>query len=385
VSRDILALTGSVFTNKYAEGYPHERCYGGCRFVDDIEAIAIERAMRLFSAEHANVQPHAGSPANMAVYFAVLRPGDKMMAMGLRSGGHLTHGRAVNFSGMLYSVAHYNVNRDTEQLDYDEIQEMAIRERPQMIVCGSSAYSRTIDFARFAQIADSVNALLLADIAHIGGLIAAGIHPSPVPHAEFVSGTTHKTLRGPRGAFVLCKDSFAERLDSAVFPGLQGGPLMHVIAAKAVCFREAMEPSFRTYQQQIVRNAGALAAALAARGYRIVSNGTDNHMFLVDLRAHGLTGQEAQQTLERVGIVANRNAIPFDPLSPTVASGIRFGTPAVTTRGMREKEMERIAGWIDEALNCRTNDMRIRALADEIRRFARDYPVFPEDAAALLG
>ena len=385
VSRDILEATGSVLTNKYAEGYPAERCYGGCRHVDTVEEIAIQRAMRLFSADHANVQPHAGSQANMAVYLAAIKPGDRVIAMGLRSGGHLTHGRPVNFSGMIYSVTHYNVNRDTEQLDYDEIEAIAQRERPRMIICGGSSYPRIIDFERFGRIARSVKAVLLADIAHLGGLIVGGVHPSPVPHSDFVSGTTHKTLRGPRGAFVLCRVDFAERLDSAVFPGLQGGPLLHAIAAKAICFREATTDTFAAYQRQTVANAKALAKALSGRGFRIVSGGTDNHMLLVDLRGRGITGLETNRLMERVGIIINHNAIPFDPLTPSVASGVRLGTPAVTTRGLREADMDRIAAWFDATLAARDDETALGGIAQDIRRFAHELPVFPEDAATRVG
>ncbi|HOL67531.1 MAG TPA: serine hydroxymethyltransferase, partial [bacterium] len=344
-SKAVLQAVGSVLTNKYAEGYPGHRCYGGCQYVDVVEALAVKRACQLFGAEHANVQPHAGSQANMAVYFAALKPGDRIMAMNLRAGGHLTHGREANFSGQLYRCCFYNVDRESELIDYEEVARIARRERPHLIICGASSYSRLIDFAAFSRIAREVGALLMADIAHISGLVVAGLHPSPVPWCEFVTSTTHKTLRGPRGGLVLCRQQYAQAIDSAVFPGLQGGPLLHVIAGKAVAFREAMKPEFIRYQRAVVANAARLSKEMAERGYRVVSGGTDNHLFLVDLRKSGLSGLEAERILESVGIVVNHNPIPYDPLPPAVTSGIRLGTAAVTTRGMTEADMVQIAEW----------------------------------------
>ena len=348
----VLEAQGSVLTNKYAEGYPGRRWYGGCEFVDKVELLAIERAKRLFGAEHANVQPHSGSQANFAVYTSVLQPGDKILAMNLSHGGHLTHGNPANFSGKLYQVVAYGVREDNGLIDYDQLAEVALRERPKMITVGASAYSRVIDFARMGEIARASGALLFADVAHIAGLIVSGLHPSPVPHADFVTTTTHKTLRGPRGGLVLCRAAHAKALDSAVFPGAQGGPLMHVIAAKAVCFNECLKPEFRTYSEQIITNARALSAAMASRGYRIVSGGTDNHLLLVDLRGNlpELTAKKAQETLDLANITWNKNTVPFETRSPFQASGIRLGTPAVTTRGFREKEMDEIAELIDLVL-----------------------------------
>jgi len=348
----VLEAQGSVLTNKYAEGYPGRRWYGGCEFVDKVELLAIERAKRLFGAEHANVQPHSGSQANFAVYTSVLQPGDKILAMNLSHGGHLTHGNPANFSGKLYQVVAYGVREDNGLIDYDQLAEVALRERPKMITVGASAYSRVIDFARMGEIARASGALLFADVAHIAGLIVSGHHPSPIPHADFVTTTTHKTLRGPRGGLVLCRAAHAKALDSAVFPGAQGGPLMHVIAAKAVCFNECLKPEFRTYSEQIIKNARALAAAMASRGYRVVSGGTDNHLLLVDLRGNlpELTAKKAQETLDLANITCNKNTVPFETRSPFQASGIRLGTPAVTTRGFGEKEMEEIAELIDLVL-----------------------------------
>jgi len=348
----VLEAQGSVLTNKYAEGYPGRRWYGGCEFVDKVELLAIERAKRLFGAEHANVQPHSGSQANFAVYTSVLQPGDKILAMNLSHGGHLTHGNPANFSGKLYQVVAYGVREDNGLIDYDQLAEVALRERPKMITVGASAYSRVIDFARMGEIARASGALLFADVAHIAGLIVSGLHPSPIPHADFVTTTTHKTLRGPRGGLVLCRAAHAKALDSAVFPGAQGGPLMHVIAAKAVCFNECLKPEFRTYSEQIIKNARALAAAMASRGYRVVSGGTDNHLLLVDLRGNlpELTAKKAQETLDLANITCNKNTVPFETRSPFQASGIRLGTPAVTTRGFGEKEMEEIAELIDLVL-----------------------------------
>ncbi len=348
----VLEAQGSVLTNKYAEGYPGKRWYGGCEQVDKIEILAIERAKKLFGAEHANVQPHSGAQANTAVYASVLSPGDKLLGMNLSHGGHLTHGNPANFSGKLYNFCQYGVREDNGLIDYDELAAVARREQPKMITVGASAYSRTIDFARMGEIARSVGALLFADIAHIAGLVASGVHPSPVPHADFVTTTTHKTLRGPRGGLILCRAAHAKALDSAVFPGTQGGPLMHVIAAKAVCFAECLKPEFKDYSGQIVKNARALASAMTARGYKIVSGGTDNHLMLVDLRPKlpALTAKIAQETLDRANITCNKNTVPFETRSPFQASGIRLGTPAITTRGLVEKDMEEIAACIDAVL-----------------------------------
>lgn len=348
----VMEAQGSVLTNKYAEGYPGKRWYGGCEFVDQIETIAIERAKKLFGAEHANVQPHSGSQANFAVYTAVLQPGDKVLGMNLSHGGHLTHGNPANFSGKLYQFVQYGVREDSGLIDYDELAAVATREKPKMITVGASAYSRVIDFARMGEIARSVGAFLFADIAHIAGLVAAGVHPSPVPHADFVTTTTHKTLRGPRGGLILCRTTHAKAIDSAMFPGGQGGPLMHVIAGKAVCFGECLKPEFKTYSEQIVKNSRALAAAFTKRGYKIVSGGTDNHLFLLDLRTKfpELTAKVAQETLDRANITCNKNTVPFETRSPFQASGIRLGTPAITTRGFVETEMEEIASCIDAVL-----------------------------------
>ncbi len=357
---------GSVLTNKYAEGYPAKRWYGGCEQVDIVETLAIERAKQLFGAEHANVQPHSGAQANTAVYAAVLQPGDKLLGMNLSHGGHLTHGNPANFSGKLYNFCQYGVREDNGLIDYDELAAVAQREKPKMITVGASAYSRTIDFARMGEIARSVGAFLFADIAHIAGLVASGVHPSPVPHADFVTTTTHKTLRGPRGGLILCKAAHAKAIDSAVFPGTQGGPLMHVIAAKAVCFGEALKPEFKTYSQQVVKNAAALADAMVARGYKIVSGGTDNHLMLVDLRAKlpNLTGKVAQETLDKANITCNKNTVPFETRSPFQASGIRLGSPAMTTRGFQEAEFQQIAALIDQALVAIGTEQEAAALAD---------------------
>src|SRR3954464_8675155 len=348
----VMEAQGSVLTNKYAEGYPGKRWYGGCEQVDKIEVLAIERAKKLFGAEHANVQPHSGSQANFAVYTSCLQPGDKILGMNLSHGGHLTHGNPANFSGKLYNFVQYGVREDTGLIDYDELAAIAQREKPKMITVGASAYSRSIDFARMGEIARSVGALLFADIAHIAGLVAAGVHPSPFPHADFVTTTTHKTLRGPRGGLILCRAAHAKAIDSAVFPGAQGGPLMHVIAAKAVCFGECLKPEFKTYSEQIVKNAQALAAAFTKRGYKLVSGGTDNHLFLVDLRTKlpELTAKVAQETLDRANITCNKNTVPFETRSPFQASGIRLGTPAITTRGFVEADMAEIAACIDTVL-----------------------------------
>lgn len=374
-SHAVLEAQGSVLTNKYAEGYPGKRYYGGCQWMDVVEDLARERLKKLFHAEHANVQPHSGTQANMAVYFAVLQPGDTILSMSLAHGGHLSHGHPVSVSGKLYKAVYYGVARETEQIDYDEVRRLALEHRPKLIVCGASAYPRILDFQKFREIADEVGAYLMADIAHIAGLIAGGVHPSPLPWADFVTTTTHKTLRGPRGGAILCRKEFAEIIDKSVFPGSQGGPLMHVIAAKAVAFGEALRPEFREYQRRIVENARALAQALAAEGFRIVSGGTDTHVLLVDVRTHGLTGAEAERLLEEVGVTVNKNAIPFDPQKPTVTSGIRLGTPAVTTRGMGPAEMREIAEIIAQVLRERTDTAREVARV-RVRQLCERFPLY---------
>ena len=376
VSEEVLEAQGSALTNKYAEGYPGARWYNGCRNVDTVETIAIERAKKLFGAEHVNVQPHAGTPANMVVYFAMLNIGDTVLAMDLACGGHLSHGNPHNFSGKFYKIIPYGVDRKTEMLDYDRIAELAEGHRPRMIVAGASAYSREIDFKKFRQIADSVGALLFVDIAHIAGLVAAGVHESPVPHAEFVTSTTHKTLRGPRGAFIMCKEEFAKKIDTEVFPGAQGGPLMQVIAAKAVCFKEAMKPEFKIYQRQIVKNAKAFAAEMSKLKYRIVAGGTDTHLFLVDLTDRNITGKDAATVLENAGITLNKNLIPYDPKPALVASGIRIGTPAVTTRGMKEAEMRHIASLIDEILRNPAKDNVLKGVRAEVAKLTEKFPLY---------
>ena len=372
-SRAVMEAQGSVLTNKYAEGYPGRRWYGGCEFVDQVERLAIERAQKLFGAEHVNVQAHSGSQANMAVYFSVLKPGDRILTMDLSHGGHLTHGNKANFSGRFYEVTHYGVDRETERIDYDALARMAQEHRPRMITAGASAYSRTIDFKKMRQIADETGALLFVDIAHIAGLVAAGIHPSPVGIADFVTTTTHKSLRGPRGGIIMCKPEQAKAVDSLMFPGVQGGPLMHVIAAKAVCFQEALQPSFREYQQQIVSNAKALAATLERKGFRIVSGGTDNHLMLVDLRPRGLNGKQAQEILDRAGITVNKNSIPFDTEPVVRGGGIRVGTPAVTTRGMKEEEMMEIADLMDEALRTNGDESALTRVRDQVKALTRRF------------
>jgi len=374
-SRAVMEAQGSVMTNKYAEGYPRKRWYGGCENVDTAEQLAIDRAKRLFGCDHVNVQPHSGAQANMAVYFAVLKPGDKILTMNLAHGGHLTHGHPANFSGKFYTVSQYGVSEKTETIDYDALQKQAEEVRPVMITAGASAYPRIIDFPRLRQIADSVGALLFVDMAHIAGLVAGGQHPTPIPHAHFVTTTTHKSLRGPRGGIVMCEEKFAKQIDSTMFPGVQGGPLMHVIAAKAVCFHEALQPGFRDYQRQVVVNAKALAAGLAKHGYRIVSGGTDNHLMLVDLRPKELNGKEVQEILDRAGITVNKNAIPFDTASPFKPSGIRVGTPAVTTRGMKEEEMLEISDLLAEALQNRTDDSALNRVRDKVRDLTRRFPL----------
>jgi glycine hydroxymethyltransferase len=374
-SRAVMEAQGSVMTNKYAEGYPRKRWYGGCENVDTAEQLAIDRAKRLFGCEHVNVQPHSGAQANMAVYFAAIKPGDKILSMNLAHGGHLTHGHPANFSGKFYQVTQYGVDEKTEQIDYDALQKLAEEVRPVMITAGASAYPRVIDFPRMRQIADSVGAILFVDMAHIAGLVAGGQHPSPISHAHYVTTTTHKSLRGPRGGIVMCEEKFAKQIDSTNFPGVQGGPLMHVIAAKAVCFHEALQPQFREYQRQVVVNAKALAAGLANHGYRIVSGGTDNHLMLVDLRPKELNGKEAQEILDRAGLTVNKNAIPFDTLPVFKPGGIRVGTPAVTTRGMKEEEMLEIADLIAEALEKRTDADALNRVRDKVHDLTRRFPL----------
>jgi glycine hydroxymethyltransferase len=375
-SEAVLRATGSVLTNKYAEGYPGRRYYGGCEHVDVAERLALERCRELFGADHANVQPHSGTTANMAVYFAMLSPGDKLMGMDLSAGGHLTHGHRLSYSGRDFEVVSYGVDRETERIDYDEVERLAMAERPKLIVCGASAYSRTIDFERFRAAADACGALLMADIAHIAGLVAAGLHPSPVPHCDFVTTTTHKTLRGPRGGLVMCREEHAKAIDRAVFPGLQGGPLMHVVAAKAVAFKEALTDGFRTYQRRIVVNAKRLAERLAGHGFRIVSGGTDNHVFLVDVASRGLTGKLSEEALEAAAITVNKNTIPFDPNPPLVASGVRLGTPALTTRGLGEAEMDQVGDLIAETLaEPESGDVQAR-VREKVRKLTARFPLY---------
>ncbi|GFN36326.1 serine hydroxymethyltransferase [Tepidimicrobium xylanilyticum] len=373
VSLQVMEAMGSQLTNKYAEGYPSKRYYGGCEYVDMVENLAIERLKKLFGAEHANVQPHSGSNANLGVYFAVLKPGDKVLGMNLSQGGHLTHGSPVNISGTYFNFIAYGVDKETEVIDYDEVRKIALKEKPKMIVAGASAYPRIIDFAKFRGIADEVGAYLMVDMAHIAGLVAAGLHPSPVPYADFVTTTTHKTLRGPRGGAILCKKEYAKAVDKAIFPGIQGGPLMHVIAAKAVSFGEALKDDFKEYQKQVVKNAKALAESLIERGFRLVSGGTDNHLMLIDVRTKGLTGKKAEELLEVVNVTTNKNTIPFDPESPFITSGIRIGTPAVTTRGMKEEEMRRIAEIIDLALDENNSRDEIRNMVLDL---CKDFPLY---------
>jgi len=376
VSEAVMEAMGSVLTNKYAEGYGTKRYYGGCEFVNQAEQLAIDRAKALFGAEHANVQAHSGTQANIAVYMSALQPGDVVLGMNLAHGGHLTHGHPLNYSGRTYKFVAYGVTKETETIDYDELDRLAREHKPKMVVVGASAYSRIIDFPRMAQIAQAVGAMLFVDMAHIAGLVAGGAHPNPVPHADFVTTTTHKTLRGPRGGMILCREKYAKDLDRIVFPGIQGGPLMHTIAAKAVCLKEAMEPEFREYARQVVSNAKALAAGVAKRGFRIVSGGTDNHLFLVDIHSRGLTGSAAQPAFDRAGITINKNSIPFDPLPPMKAGGIRVGTPAVTTRGMREPEMEQIAGWIAEVLDHLEDAATEKRVRAEVAALAAKFPLY---------
>lgn len=379
VSEAVMAAAGSVLTNKYAEGYPGRRYYGGCECVDIPENLAIERAKELFGAEHANVQPHSGAQANQAVFFAALEPGDTVLGMALPHGGHLTHGSPVNLSGKWFNIVSYGVDPETQCIDYEAVREAALEHRPKLIIAGASAYPRVIDFAAFRAICDEVGAKLLVDMAHIAGLVAAGLHPSPVPYADYVTTTTHKTLRGPRGGMILCKAEEAKNIDRAVFPGLQGGPLMHIIAAKAVALKEALEPAFKEYQARVLANAKALAAGLQARGYRLVSGGTDNHLMLVDVKAKGITGKDAERVLDDIGITVNKNTIPFDQESPFVTSGIRLGTPAVTTRGYTEEDMETIAGLIDEALTAAVQgnlDEVSASLKERVRELSSSYPLY---------
>ena len=375
VSDAILEAQGSVLTNKYAEGYPGKKYYGGCQFIDEVENLAIERAKQLFLADHANVQPHSGSQANMGVYFSVLKPGDTILSMNLAHGGHLTHGSPVNFSGMLYNIIPYGVTRNTGRIDYDELESLALQNKPRMIVAGASAYPREIDFTQFREIADKVGAFLMADIAHIAGLVVAGEHISPIPHCHFVTTTTHKTLRGPRGGLILCQEEFAKQVDKSIFPGIQGGPLMHVIAAKAVCFKMAMQDDFITYQRQIKKNASVLAQRLMEMDYQLVSRGTDNHLMLVDLRNKGLTGKQAEKALEDAGITVNKNAVPFDTQPPMVTSGIRIGTPAMTTRGMKEKEMTFIAELIDRVLSSIDNEKVRQEVQQDVKTLCHQFVV----------
>jgi len=376
VSEAVLEAMGSIFTNKYAEGYPGKRYYGGCEFADKVEQLAIDRAKQLFGADHANVQAHSGTSANVAVYMSALKPGDTVLGMALAHGGHLTHGHPLNFSGRMYKFVEYHVRQEDERIDYDEIEKLAQEHQPKMIVAGASAYSRIIEFERIAKVAKAVGAIFFVDMAHIAGLVAAGVHPSPVPHADIVSTTTHKTLRGPRGGMVLSKASFAKEIDKLTFPGTQGGPLVHTIAAKAVCFKEAMEPSFTDYQKQVVANAKALASAITRHGFRVVSGGTDNHVFLVEVHPRGITGSDAEKALDRAGITVNKNAIPFDPLPPMKAGGIRLGSPSVTTRGMKEPEMELIANGVAEVLTHMGDAAMEQKVRKQVAELAARFPIY---------
>jgi len=377
VSAAVLEAQGSIFTNKYAEGYPGKRYYGGCQNADTVESLAVDRAKELFGAEYANVQPHSGSQANMAVYFSSLEPGDKVLGMDLAHGGHLTHGSPVNFSGQLFNFISYGVDRQNERIDMNDVERIAHEHRPKMIVAGASAYPRAIDFEGFRRIANQIDALLMVDMAHIAGLVAAGVHQSPVPYADFVTTTTHKTMRGPRGGLILAKEEYGRQLNSKIFPGIQGGPLVHVIAAKAVSFKEAMSEDFKAYQTQVIVNARELCRVLQEKGYRIVSNGTDNHLLLVDLSTKEITGKDAEEVLERAGLTVNKNAIPFDQQSRFVTSGIRIGTPAVTTRGLKEKEMEMIGNWIDRAITNRNNESALDKIRSEVKELCMHYELYP--------
>jgi glycine hydroxymethyltransferase len=381
VSEAVLEAMGSVFTNKYAEGYPGKRYYGGCEFTDVVEELARERAKKLFGAEHANVQPHAGSQANMAAYAAVLQPGDTILGLNLAHGGHLTHGHHLNFSGKTYRIVPYGVTKETETIDYDDLEKLAEKEHPKLIIGGGSAYPRIIDFARMRQIADKVGALYLVDMAHFAGLVAGGVHPSPVPHAHIVTSTTHKTLRGPRAGMILSRSSYAGAIDKVVFPGMQGGPLVHIVAAKAVCFQEAMQPSFRAYAEQVVTNARVLADSLAGEGYRVISGGTDTHLMLIDVFSKGMLGSEAEKALGEAGITVNKNAIPFDTNPPMKPSGIRIGSPALTTRGMKESEMRQIGRWISEALHHRSDAGALARIRKQVFELAEMFPLYPERRA----
>ena len=377
MSKAVLEAVGSVLTNKYAEGYPGRRYYGGCEYVDVVERAAIARAKALFGAEHVNVQPHSGAQANMAVCLAVLKPGDTILGMNLAHGGHLTHGHPLNFSGQLYNIVPYGVRQDDERIDYDELERLAHERKPKLIIVGASAYPRVIDFARIRAVADAVGALVMTDMAHIAGLVAGGVHPSPVPHSDFVTTTTHKTLRGPRGGMILCRQQFQKDIDRSVFPGVQGGPLMHVIAGKAVCYKEAAEPAFAVYQQQIVKNAARLAQVLADAGFRLVSGGTDNHLMLVDVFSRGITGKVAEAALGKAGITVNKNAIPFDQNPPMVASGIRIGTPAITSRGLKEADMDAVGALIARALSTPEDDAKLASVREEVERLCETFPLYP--------
>jgi glycine hydroxymethyltransferase len=381
VSEAVLEAAGSVFTNKYAEGYPGKRYYGGCEFTDVVENLARDRAKQLFGAEHANVQPHAGSQANMEAYAAIIQPGDTILGLNLAHGGHLTHGHPLNFSGKTYRIVPYGVTKETETIDYDDLEKIAERERPKLIIGGGSAYPRIIDFARMRQIADKVGALYLVDMAHFAGLVAGGAHPSPVPHAHVVTSTTHKTLRGPRSGLILSKQEFAAAIDKTVFPGMQGGPLVHIMAAKAICFLEAMQPSFRDYARQVVTNAKVLAETLATEGYRIISGGTDTHVMLIDVFSKGMLGSEAEKALGEAGITVNKNAIPFDTNPPMKPSGIRVGSPALTTRGMKEEEMKQVGRWISEALHHRAESAVLAKIKHQVLELAEEFPLYPERRA----
>ena len=378
VSSAVLEAAGSVLTNKYAEGYPAARWYNGCEYVDEAESLAISRAKEIFGADHVNVQPHSGSQANTAVYLSVLNQGDTVMGLDLACGGHLTHGLKINISGRLYHFVSYKVNEKTELIDMNEVERLALEHKPKMIVAGYSAYSRVLDFKRFREIADKVGAYLFVDMAHFAGLVAAGLHPNPVPYADFVTTTTHKTLRGPRGGLIICKAAYAKKIDSAIFPGIQGGPLMHIIAAKAVAFKEALTPEFKVYQKQVIANAKALSEALLSKGFRIVAGGTDNHLFMVDLRSKKITGKETATLLDRVQITVNKNLVPFDTESPVVTSGIRIGTPAITTRGMKEVQMQKIALLIDQCVINRANDSQLEKIRQEVEHLALEFPIYTD-------
>lgn len=379
VSKDVLDAAGSILTNKYAEGYPSKRYYGGCSFVDEIENIARDRAKELFQAEHVNVQPHSGSQANMGVYMAVLKPGDTVLGMNLTAGGHLTHGHPLNFSGTIYNFVDYGVDKLSEQIDYEEVRRVALHEKPKLIVAGASAYPRVIDFAKFRDIADEVGAYLMVDMAHIAGLVAAGLHPSPIPYCDFVTTTTHKTLRGPRGGMIFCKEKYAQLLDKNIFPGIQGGPLMHIIAAKAVCFHEALQPEFKEYQKQVISNCKVMSDALKAEGFRIVSGGSDNHLCLVDVKGSiGMSGKKAEHLLDEAGITCNKNTIPYDEEKPFVTSGIRLGSAAMTSRGFKEKEFEQVAKWIVDVLKHPEDEQHIHQIREEVRTLTKQYPL-PSD------